>query len=55
MTTGDGLGAIAAALAAVGVAWAVAWSSVRLAAIRDEALRRLGEPTWTTKTTRRSA
>lgn len=49
MTPGDGLACLAIALAAVGMAWAVAWCAVRTAAIRDEALRRLGEPAWTAK------
>ncbi len=55
MTVGDGMACIAGALIFVGTAWAVAWSSVRSAAIRAEALRNLSAPTWTTKTVRRPA
>lgn len=54
MTTGDGIFALALAGMTTGVAWAVAWTMVRLATIRAEILRRLGEPTWQqTKTTKR--
>lgn len=49
MTTGDGLAMIAGALIIVGWGWAAAWSSVRHAAIRAEALRRLGDGAWTRK------
>ncbi len=49
MTVGDGVATIGYALAGVGIAWAVAWASVRHAAIRAETLRRLGEPTWQVK------
>lgn len=51
MTPGDGLACLAIALAAVGMAWAVAWCAVRTAAIRDEALRRpeSSQATWTAK------
>lgn len=34
MTIGDGICCLAVAFAAVGIAWAVAWSAVRLAAIQ---------------------
>lgn len=46
MTTGDGLACLAGALVFIGAVWAAAWSSVRNAAIRAEALRRLGEGAW---------
>lgn len=49
MTIGDGIACLAMALAVVSLAWAAAWSAVRSAAIRDEALRRLGEPKWQPK------
>lgn len=51
LSTGDGLALIAAALAAVGMSWAAAWSTVRSMAIRADALRRLGEHAWTPKAT----
>lgn len=52
MTTGDGLAVLAGALVlGHGVVWAAAWSSVRNAAIRAEALRRLGDGAWTAKGT----
>lgn len=40
MTPGDGIFALALAGMTTGVAWAVAWATVRLAAIRAEASRR---------------
>lgn len=55
MTTGDGLAMIAGALILVAIVWAVAWTSVRNAAIRAEALRRLGESAWTTRAKAASA
>lgn len=50
MTTCDGLACLSLALVVVGFAWDAAWASMRNAAIRAEALRRLGEPTWRAKT-----
>lgn len=54
MTVGDGMAMIACAIGLVGTMWAVAWSSVRLAAIRAEALRRLGDDRTGAVTTRRA-
>lgn len=51
MSTGDGLAVIGAAVASVGVTWAACWATVRSMAIRAEALRRLGDGAWQTKTT----
>jgi uncharacterized membrane protein len=39
VTIGDGLACLSMAIAAVGMAWAAAWASVRSMAIRAEALR----------------
>jgi hypothetical protein len=57
VTVGDGLAIIGVSLAFVGIAWAVAWASVRSAAIRAEALGKIGAAAWTaskTTTTRRA-
>lgn len=45
MTTGDGLAMIAGALVLVAIVWATAWASVRNAAIRAEATKRVVEAT----------
>lgn len=45
MTVGDGIASLALALAAVGMSWAAAWASVRNAAIRAEATKRVVEAT----------
>jgi hypothetical protein len=45
VTVGDGLCAIALALAAVGMSWAGAWAAVRNAGIRAEAAKRVVEAT----------
>lgn len=45
MTIGDGLCALALAVAAVGMSWAGAWASVRSAAIRAEATKRVVDAT----------
>lgn len=55
MTVGDGLAVVGAALGAVGISWAVAWATVRSAAIRAEAMAKIGSAAWTTKTTTRQA